>query len=277
MRQKILILYHSGAGSTKTIADVYSILLKEYQTDILPVSLSFDYTLIGRYDLLVFCFPCYHCDVSKLMKEFLERMPEQPQPTKAFAFLTYGLYAGNAIRNFIKKCRSKKIHVENYADYRAPATDGTLLLPSFRFMYRYEKNVSGNILKDIEKIKKILSGERSTRKLPRFKLYTLLNYPNEILGKKSKPRIKVRKEVCTNCHLCVNRCPRGCWTAGTSYPVFDPVACDSYYKCIHHCPREALVFSEKTIRKKKLNPAFYKEWKEKILEGRRKKKKNLFQ
>lgn len=264
--QKILIIYNSGAGSTKTIAQIYhQTLLGKYRVDILPATLSFDYKLISNYDLLIFGFPCYHCDVSNLMSEFIDNMPALSEKKKAFVFLTYGLYAGNTLRIFIKKCRKKNIYAGDYADYRAPATDGTLLLPSIKFMYTYEKKIVSNILKDIEKIKKILSADTPKYKLPPFKLYTLLNYPNAALGKKINHRIKVRKDACINCNLCVKQCPRGCWISGSSYPVFDKSKCDSCYKCIHQCPQEALILSEKTITKKKLNTRFYKEWKDKIL------------
>ena len=259
------MVYNSEAGSTKTIVNIYSFLLEKYHIDIMPVSASFDYSVICDYELIVFGFPCYHCDLPPLMEEFMERMPSRSINKKAFVFITYGLYAGNTLRKFIKKCKEKNIYVADYADYRSPATDGSLMFPPFKFMYRYERKIGANILQDIEKIKMILSTDYFSYKLPRFKLYTILNYPNELLGKKYKPQIKVREGACTNCHLCFNKCPRGCWSIGAHHPVFDKSKCDSCYKCIHHCPQEALIFSTKTIKKKRLNPSFYKVWKDRIM------------
>ena len=263
--KKILIIYNSGAGSTKMIVDIYGTLLEKYQVDIIPASVSFDYSIINKYKLIIFGFPCYHCSPSPLMEEFLEKMPPLSSKKKAFVFITYGLYAGNTIRTFINKCKKKNIYTEDYADYRAPATDGSLIFPPFKFMYKYERNIAANILQDIEKIKNILSVEDFKCKLPHIKLYTLLNYPNKLLGKKSRPQINVRKDACNNCHLCINNCPRSCWDMGESYPVFDKLKCDACYKCIHQCPQEALVFSRKTINKKRLNPFFFKEWKDEIM------------
>lgn len=263
--QKILIIYNSGAGSTKTIVDVYSTLLSEYQVDILGVSLSFDFSVLNNYNLLVFAFPSYHCDVSPLMSDFMNKMPKQTRIKKAFVFITYGLYAGNTLRIFIKKCMEKNIYVADYADYRAPATDGSLMLPSVKFMYRYENKIAINIIKDIENIKRILSVDSFKNKLPRFKLYSLLNYPSQLMGKKHKPQIKVREDVCICCNLCVKQCPRECWAIGNSYPIFDKSKCDTCYKCIHQCPKQALIFSDKTIQKRKMNTQFYLKWKDKIL------------
>lgn len=263
--QKILIIYNSGAGSTKTIVEIYQTLLSKYQVDILPVSLSFNFSMLDDYEFLIFAFPCYHSDISPLMSDFMEKMPKQTLTRKGLVFITYGLYAGNTLRIFIKKCFEKNIDIMGYTDYKAPSTDGSLIFPYFNFMYRYEKKIAINILKDIERIKQFLSIKSFKSNLPYFKLYTFLNYPNEWLGKNTKPQIKVREDACILCNLCVNECPRGCWTIGDSSLVFDKSECDTCYKCIHQCPKEALVLSKGTIKKRKMNALFYQEWKEKIL------------
>jgi len=41
---KLLTLYHSGAGSTKTIAEIYYEKLDSYFVDISPINLKYDYT-----------------------------------------------------------------------------------------------------------------------------------------------------------------------------------------------------------------------------------------
>lgn len=263
--KQILIIYNSGAGSTKVIVDIYRILLDGYQIEALPVSQSFDFSILRKYDLIIFAFPCYHCNISPLMRDFIERMPRQKEKRKAFVFITYGLYAGNTLRVFIKKCIEKNIYIEDYADYRAPATDGSLVFPSLKFMYRYENRIAQNIKADMRKIKSILSIGDHKYRLPYFKPYVLLNYPNAWLGARVKLQIKVRKDVCIHCNLCVENCPRGCWSIDNLYPVFDKSKCDACYKCIHKCPSESLIFSSRTIRKKKMNNSFYKEWKSRIL------------
>lgn len=264
--KKILIIYSTGAGSTKNIVDIYSVLLSQFQVDVFPVSLSFDFSVFSHYDLLVFAFPCYHCDMSRLMYEFMGKMPKQVAPQKAFAFITYGLYSGNTLRIFIKQCLEKNIYVEDYADYRAPGTDAALMFPAIKFVYRYEKSIAANIKKDIERVQTILSSNHLSYKLPGFKLYCILNYLNKYLGKLHKPQIKVRESVCTNCHLCIRNCPKNCWSVVDSYPIFDKTKCDTCYKCIHQCPQEALIFSECTIKKKKMNTLFYSMLKNKILQ-----------
>ncbi len=70
---KVLILYHSGSGSTKLISEVLSEKMSEtFETDLLIVSSSFDYQQIENYDLLIFGFPTYSCQPSLSMKEFVD-------------------------------------------------------------------------------------------------------------------------------------------------------------------------------------------------------------
>ncbi|PRR81051.1 EFR1 family ferrodoxin [Clostridium vincentii] len=261
---KLLILYHSGAGSTKTLSEIYFEKLNSYFVDINSIDLEYDYTKLENYDFLIFAFPTYHCSPSPSMMEFINNMPVFNEPKKAFAFTTYGLYSGNTLREFINTCSSKNININGYSGYRAPATDGALLLPPVSFMFSYEKNITTKIMADIKKIDAIIKSDANTVKCPSFKLYTILNYPNKILGKAHKHKLKLLKENCVNCNKCVNDCIRKCWTKIGVYPQFKVDNCEFCFKCIHHCPNGAIVLSEKTQKKIKLNEKFYSKLKEKI-------------
>lgn len=260
--EKILILYHSGAGSTKTIAQSYYSRLEPYSADISPISLDYDYTRLQDYDFIIFAFPTYHCSPSKSMRDFIKNMPRLNKPKKAFVFTTYGLYSGNSLREFIKECLPKNIIIGGYSSYKAPATDGALLMPSFGFMFRYGKKVKQRIDTDISNIGYLIKDNSYTHVSPRFKLYTILNYPNSALGKAYKYKFRLLAEDCINCNKCVDSCIRHCWTIGNELPSYDSKNCEFCFRCIHNCPGQAIVLSKKTKYKSKLNQAFYNKLKE---------------
>ena len=106
---KVIILYHSGAGSTKTIAEIfYKRLTSVFSCDIENIYFDYNFDKLYYYDFMIFGFPTYHCEPSKSMMNFLRKMPKFSEVKNAFVFTTYGLYSGNTERIFIKYCKDKK-------------------------------------------------------------------------------------------------------------------------------------------------------------------------
>ena len=191
-------------------------------------------------------------------------MPKFSDSKRAFAFTTCGLHSGNALREFIKICSTKNLVVNGYASYRAPASDGSILLPSIPFLYRFEKNIDIKIKRDIGKINQYIKTESNISKCPPFHLLEIINYPNKIGGKAMRHKLIVSKEDCINCKRCVDQCIRGGWVSKVVYPEFQPNKCEYCFKCIHHCPKGAILLSNKTKEKKKLDDKFYQKITERI-------------
>lgn len=263
-KYRVLILYHSGAGSTKALAEIYYEKLNSYLVDISSINLEYNYENLQAYDFFIFAFPTYHCEPSSSMMEFIKDMPVFNEIKRGFTFTTCGLYSGNTLREFIKECSLKNIELCGYSVYRSPATDGALLLPKIPIMFNYEKNIVDKIRSDINKIKEIIEADIDNIKYPPFKLYSILNYPNKVLGKAYKHNIRLLKEHCVNCNKCINNCIRHCWERGKDYPKYDINNCEFCFRCIHHCPNEAIILSAKTRKKPKLDEEFYNRLKEKI-------------
>lgn len=262
---KILVLHHSGAGSTRALAEIFYNKLNMYCCDIDSIKMNYNYSNLQKYGFFILAFPTYHCEPSRSMKEFIANMPSFTQQKRAFVFTTCGLYFGNSVRMFIKECFKKNIMVCGNSVYRAPATDGSLLLPNFKFMFKYEKNLVRKLKRDINIVQTSIEKDMYIMASPTFKLYTLLNYPNKALGKAYKHNISLIKEECIRCNGCVEGCIRGGWEKNQHYPQFNVGNCEFCFKCIHHCPKNALVLSSKTVDKPKLNKKFYAELKENIL------------
>jgi len=267
--KKIMILYHSGAGSTQSVAEVFYEKLKEFFICSLEaINFNYDFKKLEAFDFIIFGCPTYHCEPSESMMEFIERMPKFEKKKNIFFFVTYGLFSGNTERIFIKACKNKNINIIGSNGYKAPATDGALLMPQWKFLFRYGQTVPEKIGEDLQLIKKqIKSNEFSSNYSVRFKLYSLLNYPNKFFGKKFTFNLSVMSYRCNECNQCVNECIRNAWVNQEGRILWDSSNCESCFKCVHHCPREAIVLSEKTIKKPKFNHAFYTHLKEEILKN----------
>lgn len=82
--------------------------------------------------------------------------------------------------------------------------------------------------------------------IPRFKIYSILNYPNKFCGQRFSPQIYIHKKNCISCGKCVKNCPVQCICRDdVGYPYFDNEKCIHCYRCIHHCPKKALSLSKK--------------------------------
>ena len=82
--------------------------------------------------------------------------------------------------------------------------------------------------------------------IPRFKIYSILNYPNKFFGQRFSPPIYIHKKNCVSCGKCVVNCPVQCICRDDiGYPLFNNEKCIHCYRCIHHCPKKALSLSKK--------------------------------
>lgn len=265
--KRVLILYHSGAGSTKTIAEIYREKLKDLSPDLMPLTLPFPYEILGYYDLIILGFPTYHGEAPHSMVQFVEKMPSSEPQKAAFLFTTYGLYPANSLYHLGKKLKEKNYALSFTAGYRAPATDAALLLPPMKPLFRYGKKTSKKLKTHLNHIRKCIVSSQVVEVNPRFRLHALLNYPNQYFGKRVTHQLMVNDTLCVQCNRCVHQCILKCWHRGSSslVPVYDNTHCEYCFKCVHHCPSNAIMLSSKTKERPKLNQAFYQKRKEALL------------
>lgn len=277
-KEKILILYHSGAGSTKLTSEILAQQLqKTFNVSIEHINFKFDYKKLYNYDLLVFGFPTYHCEPSTSMMDFIKQIPNSDGTIKTFFFTSYGLYTGNCLRIFYQELIKRHFKILRYYQFRSPASDGILMFSSrLKFMFNFEKNYTNHIKRvvtDINNYKKL-----NTKRKPLYKWYVPLNEIAKYYGEKEynkmRDRIHIVTELCTNCNLCVINCERICWTSNKKEPTFKSDNCEFCMECIHKCPQKAIIFSDKMINKSRLDTQFFKNKKKKIFESLCPKNKN---
>lgn len=257
----VRVLYHSGAGSTRTIAELLGEGLATEGCTVESIRLDKDYSELESSRLLVLGFPTYHCDPSQSMMDFLAGLPVFKEPMPVFVFTTCAIYSGNTIRTFMEACLKRNMVVFGYEVFNAPATDGAIFFPSLTMFLKYGKNTSEQLGSTIKLIKEALAGRMTPCALPAAKWYTLLNAMNRYAGKHVKFNIFVDNGTCIKCGKCVRECIRGCFSMKEDYPVYDGRNCEYCFKCVHHCPMTAVHIGKKRKSMKQLDDAFYKSWK----------------
>ncbi len=239
---KILIIYHSGVGNTKQVAEWIKKYLEEnsvvelYSVENLPSQIEYE-----KYDGIIMGCPTIHAHPTKQMLDFLTRTEKLKQCVPTFVYTTCGLCSVNTLRILCKKCEEKNFIPIKSSSYRCKAIDGMLLIPKVRFFSTYERNIGNRIAKECEAFVNELVKKDWVLRIPRFKLYSIINFPNKLMGQLLTLPIYIHKDQCIKC----GKCTMGCLAHAMKpdregYPVFDKAKCEKCYRCIHHCPKHAL-------------------------------------
>ncbi len=244
----VLIIYFSGVGNTRAVAEYIRSITVKIPTEIYSVERLPDNFNIDSYSAVIMGTPTYHSEPARPLMSFLEKL-KQGRNIPAFLFTTCGLYSENCLRILAKECIRHKLIPLHCASYRCSATDGMLLVPFMECWFKNEKDIQSKIRKDIGIFISRLKPP-SKPDIPASKWYAPLNYPNKILGRNSTFPIYLYEERCIKCGKCQRDCPMGAISLKDGYPVISKADCMNCYRCIHHCPSLALsLFENKPVER----------------------------
>lgn len=251
----ILILYFSGVGVTKKIAELMKRhLSKNHTIELHSIEEHFDCNInLNCYDALIIGTPVYHAAPAKTLIDYFNIIDPLTKTTPAFIYNTRALYSCNTNRILAKQIKRKNIITVMDRKYRGPATDGTLLLPFVRRFWKYEKTLEDKIMYDCNLFLQQLNNRKVEENFPPFAFSGILNAPNKLAGTFITFRIYLHKDKCMKCGKCIQNCPYNAFSiSSNNYPEFLRENCKNCFRCIHHCPSKALSLSKKNTYKKLL-------------------------
>jgi len=250
---KILVLYFSGAGATKKVAElIFAKLVQDFEADMFSVE---NGSIFNRehYDALIIGTPVYHGAPARIIMDYVNAIPALSKDMPAFIYNTSGMYSFNTNRILAKKLLDKNIYTIMDRSYRGPASDGAILAPFIKRFFEFEKGIEKKVDDDCKKFLEMLSNGIVQSYIPKFNLLSVLNAPNKAAGQFITLKIHVHKDECIKCGLCIANCPHSAvLVSRNGYPLFEPSSCENCYRCIHHCPKAALSLSKRQKLKKLL-------------------------
>ena len=251
--KKILILYFSGVGATKNIAErMFTRLSPDCETDIFSIE-NKDTRGMNEYDALIIGTPVYHGAPPKIVMRYFEMIPRLTKETPAFIFNTRGSGSFNTNRILARTLCRKNITTVIDREYRTPASDGTIIAPFIKRFFEFEKDIEKKIDSDCTEFLELLKNVELHGYMPRFRFASIVNAPNKLAGQLITLKIHLHKEKCTKCGHCMEQCPHSAiFTDKDGYPFYNSKDCENCYRGIHHCPQAALSLSKHRALKKLL-------------------------
>lgn len=256
----LIVIYHSGAGSTKYIAELFCAALKKcgHIADISALENCRNVNF-KHYDGAVIGFPTYHASPSHSISKFIQSISALQNKIPVYLFTTCGWYSANSLRIFAKMCLKKNLVTVGSRSFRAPASDGVLLIPQCKGFMKFEKNISLKVEQCAKNAAELFATGEIKLNLPRWKFYSVLNYPNKLAGQcLYKPKIYVNDDLCVKCKKCMGDCPNGCISLENGRIILNQTSCEHCYRCIHHCPKGALSLNKNGQTRIRLDDKFFK-------------------
>ncbi|MHB0897167.1 MAG: EFR1 family ferrodoxin [Spirochaetales bacterium] len=266
-RAPVVILYFSGVGGTKVIAELLGRLLAPRIArgcEVHSIEEDRAAEAATRAGFLVLCYPTYFLKPAPAMREFILSLPPGEKGRKVALVTSYELYTGNSNRVAAGLLTSRGFAVTGAYELRAPGTDVTCVVPDWAcgWLYRFESRFPEKVAKIAQRIAALVESPPTGARLPLPKWYTPLAWPLQVLFLdgfiRRKDRMKVLGERCSGCDLCVRDCPRGAWRRTGAGLEHRGETCDLCLRCVHHCPRRAIVLKKGLKDNRRLDGALYR-------------------
>ena len=234
----MIMLYFSGTGNSKYIAELFSQTMDALCHSI-EESLDFG-TLIEEHEVIGFCYPVYGSRVPRILREFVAAHMPSLERKKLIIFCTQVLFSGDGARAFTDLFPRDFVQVI-YAEHVFMPNNicNLFLLPleSEKKVKAYFTKAEQKMAGMCQEIKAGIVKKRGFNPVSRaLGLTQAVFWP--FMEKRARTRVWIGAN-CNGCLLCVSLCPMQNF-APESGKVAAKQNCTVCYRCINNCPQKAI-------------------------------------
>ena len=246
-----MILWYSGCGNSRFVADTLSRELKDENMVFIPEAARQGTVLdFGPEEILGIVFPVYSWSVPKLVSEFLRKAKFSGRPSYIFAACTCGDETGLTIKHLKKDLSKQGLTLDAFFSFQMPET--YINLPGFKL--DTDENALRKINETQESLKETvrLIKQRTKGNFDRLKGGSSFLKSNILKPLFYGLLITDRKfrvsDSCIGCGICAKNCPLQNITIENDRPKWNG-NCTNCMSCYHRCPKNAINFGKSSIGK----------------------------
>lgn len=188
--------------------------------------------------------PTYSWGLPEIVKEFLQKMNLNRKPSYIWFIATYGTTTGQ-IGNFANEILQKQnVEISAYFSVKMPDTWMPVFnLSKKEYVRKIKERAELQIDSVIDKIANHAMGDYMQRKVPMPIAKWFYNHEYDIMRKTSHFHVE---ETCVGCGLCARNCLISAIDMVKQKPSWNTARCVMCLSCLHHCPKFAIQYGNKT-------------------------------
>lgn len=234
----MLMLYFSGTGNSKYIANLFSEKTGA-KCHSIEAKIDFEREII-EHDTIAFCYPIYGSYVPRIMREFVYKYVEKLKNKKLIIFCTQLVFSGDGARAFTDLLPDGYGEVIYAEHFNMPNNICNIKIFPIKNGKKIKKHIKTAEKKMNKVCKNIEAGKIKKRGFNKF---------SNILGKtqselwpeieeKNKSSVEIDEE-CIKCNLCVKICPMKNLISSNK-GILQNDNCILCYRCVNACPKKAI-------------------------------------
>ncbi len=247
----VLMLYFSGTGNTRIVAEVIgeNLLRRGHKARLLSIEGDVSLSNIDDYDAVGFLFPVYAWRPPTFFTDYLSLNLPHVDHKPAFIVNTKAIADWNA-NGYVENILDEKGFITFLSEsIKAPPNDWMVLFRETHPLVKRYVKWGDNAWDNLERIADSIENNHKMYKPQKARSFVgsiasgLFSKPGMWLLGLAAKAFSVDKGLCTSCGLCIKECPAKNITANESGdPVFGN-HCIVCFRCINRCPEKAILLT----------------------------------
>ncbi len=235
----MLVLYFSGTGNTKYIAEYFA---EKMQAKYYSIEKEINFSeQLNNAEIIAFCYPIYGSTVPIIMREFVLKYKDHLSNKKIIIFCTQNLFSGDGARVFTELLENIDYNIIYAEHFNMPNNICNLFfypLASKKKIKKYIEKANKKVNNICNNIDNKIIKKRGFNCFSKYLGLVIQRTAFSKIEKKAKKDVRIALR-CNQCLLCVEICPMKNLQNKENI-IVQKGNCTFCYRCVNACPKKAI-------------------------------------